>query len=613
MKTKILSKSNNKFIVDLSDESYLFIEKLVLVGKQAAINDAMHGLKLRYELHQKSGIITSKKEIFNFAQDTQFKTAENTYTINEFISDSNNSKYQKIFLIFEYTSDNEGVELEITYSRTNYIDIQNPWENFKIHLEEPFNSKILFSAPFGQGKTTFLNKFFDDNKDAYEVFHIYPVNYSVAHNEDIFQYIKVELLLQLLEKEVVFDKEEFSKNLTGFEFAKEHIDEILMPFLHLIPKVGSSIYNVITPLNKLRKQFLDFHEEAQITDKKSSEYFIKEYYEKEGSLFENNFFTQLIRQLVEQLKQPQKRTVLIVDDIDRMDPEHIFRILNVFAAHFDSEYKDEEGSNKFGFDIVILVCDYSNLRHIFRHKYGPHTDFKGYIDKFSSRGIFNYNNSDAVVEKLKGLIIDKRTNIYFHSIELLKTIINDLIRTDNLSLREIIKLEKEDFSYIISKQRRKGIMTSNLSQNNDFYATNSLMHIDIFNYFHFLAKLTDIDTLIDKFIICKQKVSKSEVFINSIYHRLGLDVLIAAKFNDRAIEGIHSFEFDNGTKIHFSYSVSENTSYEVTYKIEGKSIKFYNKDYKSIEYEINTKDFYTLVIAAAKKYKEVGGLYGFER
>ena len=42
----------------------------------------------------------------------------------------------------------------------------------------------------------------------------------------------------------------------------------------------------------------------------------------------------------------KKKNVLVIDDLDRIDPEHIFRILNILSVHnnhFDSE-------NKFSFD-----------------------------------------------------------------------------------------------------------------------------------------------------------------------------------------------------------------------------------------------------------------------
>jgi hypothetical protein len=83
-----------------------------------------------------------------------------------------------------------------------------------------------------------------------------------------------------------------------------------------------------------------------------------------------------------------KKSVLIIDDLDRLDPEHIFRILNIFSA-FQDQHKE---TNKFGFDKVILVFDVENVRSIFRHKYGSGADFSGYLDKFYSQEIFWFDN-----------------------------------------------------------------------------------------------------------------------------------------------------------------------------------------------------------------------------
>lgn len=65
--------------------------------------------------------------------------------------------------------------------------------------------------------------------------------------------------------------------------------------------------------------------------------------------------------------------MLVVEDLDRIDPAHLFRILNVFSAHIDYCYKygnkaeDSIAGNKFGLDNIVLVCDFSNIRKLFRH------------------------------------------------------------------------------------------------------------------------------------------------------------------------------------------------------------------------------------------------------
>lgn len=53
-----------------------------------------------------------------------------------------------------------------------------------------------------------------------------------------------------------------------------------------------------------------------------------------------------------------------------MDPEHIFRILNVFSAHFGDDLDADFSHNKFGFDKVLLLCDYDNIKNIYHHFYG---------------------------------------------------------------------------------------------------------------------------------------------------------------------------------------------------------------------------------------------------
>ena len=77
-------------------------------------------------------------------------------------------------------------------------------------------------------------------------------------------------------------------------------------------------------------------------------------------------------------------TVLLIDDLDRLDPEHVFRLFNIFSAHYD----DVTESNKFGFDKIIFVCDINNIQQMFNHRYGINVEFNGYIDKFYSSEIF---------------------------------------------------------------------------------------------------------------------------------------------------------------------------------------------------------------------------------
>ncbi|MBE9488477.1 MAG: hypothetical protein IMY73_04760 [Bacteroidetes bacterium] len=59
-------------------------------------------------------------------------------------------------------------------------------------------SRTILSAHFGDGKTCFLNDFKTKYKEERTFITIHPVNYQVVNNKDIFEYIKRDILIQLL-------------------------------------------------------------------------------------------------------------------------------------------------------------------------------------------------------------------------------------------------------------------------------------------------------------------------------------------------------------------------------------------------------------------------------
>ena len=356
----------------------------------------------------------------------------------------NEQQIQYDFIKFSIIDDEKkeiDYEVDVHFENEIFDSSLSESLNFEDFYNIKNNTKILFSAPFGQGKTTYLKYFFDGKRDSVELFRLFPVNYSVSHNEDIFQYIKCEILLQLLEMEnIKFDKEKLSHLYTLPEFAKKNVHRILAPFIQLIPKVGGDLYKIYEKLYKLGTEYFEYHDATQVDDVKKAQIFIEKIIDKEGSIFEDNFFSQLIRQLILEIKEAGKEAVLVIDDMDRIDPDHIFRILNVFAAHFDSNDKEQEGlPNKFGFDKIILVCDYHNLLKIFKHRYGRDTDYGGYINKFYSKSPFFFNNNKVISNFINS--IPNRFSGFDAHVLILKIILTDLNFVNQVSLREILKLK----------------------------------------------------------------------------------------------------------------------------------------------------------------------------
>jgi hypothetical protein len=156
-----------------------------------------------------------------------------------------------------------------------------------------------------------------------------------------------------------------------------------------ISKLGRPLSDIL----KLDKQFQEFKSEYQKGDFAKIETFMESVTSKEPDALSYILSNKI------QIEKTEKKSVLILDDLDRMDPEHIFRILNVFSA-----FHEQDDGNKFGFDKVILVGHTKNIENIFHHFYGKDTDFWGYVDKFYSNSIYEFSYSEILSGEIKKLI-----------------------------------------------------------------------------------------------------------------------------------------------------------------------------------------------------------------
>ena len=76
-------------------------------------------------------------------------------------------------------------------------------------------SRIIFSAKFGDGKSYFLNEFmkiYDEKVNDYYFITLHPVNYVVEENRDVIEYIKRDILFQLIKDNRIYGfKEGYGK------------------------------------------------------------------------------------------------------------------------------------------------------------------------------------------------------------------------------------------------------------------------------------------------------------------------------------------------------------------------------------------------------------------
>ena len=280
------------------------------------------------------------------------------------------------------------------------IKIEGLFPKFESHLKIENNTRILFSGKFGIGKTYFLNDFFENKKEDYEAFHLFPVNYQITSNENIIEFLKYDILAELLKKNKNIIQKNDYDNLIDFQrlfhlWGRDNFVETFKTGVSLIPKLGRPLKDVI----ELTENFWNFKKEMEAGEQGLVDNFLKEI--KKKNISETDPISELLKQKIEEQKN-KKQSVLILDDLERIDPEHIFRIINIFLAHFDSH--NNELSNKFGFDKIILVADVQNLKSIFHYKYGKQTDFNGYFDKFFSIEVFQFKNEEIITKVIDQII-----------------------------------------------------------------------------------------------------------------------------------------------------------------------------------------------------------------
>ncbi|QIP15713.1 hypothetical protein G8759_25300 [Spirosoma aureum] len=333
-----------------------------------------------------------------------------------------------------------------------------PSAAFDIHFSNPSNKRILFSGKFGSGKTYFLKEYFEAKKDQLNTFWLSPVKYSVGLNEDIFEYIKFDLALKLIGMPEFAPslKSRFGEDLYMYQFLSNQPQAAIDTLLLLIETMakgtidGESIeakgLSIVAGAKSVAIGLMDYYQKYKnfknSIDKASETHsdLFKRYLEdsvlKKGSIFENDLITQTIKSAIEICKQQgKKENVLIIDDFDRLDPEHVFRILNILSVHNDMFDED----NKFGFDKIIIVCDYDNIAKIYAYKYGSETSFSGYISKFFSTEVFHFNNKLAIQQfcrlDLGGVIPDKDSQ------DVLGMLLAYFVEKNILTMREIIKVK----------------------------------------------------------------------------------------------------------------------------------------------------------------------------
>ena len=317
------------------------------------------------------------------------------------------------------------------------VNISGKLNDFAQYLET--TDRIILSAKFGDGKTYLLNELRKDEamQNKYEFFTIYPVNYSVAKNEDVFEYIKRDIIVQLHERKLLENIDLnalFASVLISDDFTS--VVSFLLSFVSM-----GEFYN------KVYHKFLEIKNKYD-EKKHTADKYLSKFANTAGCIYEEDGYTTLIRMAIEWISQDHslngeerkaKKPVLIIEDLDRLDPKHLFRILNVVSAHIDDSDRPDIVGNKFGFSNIVLVMDYDVTKHIFHHFYGEQACYEGYMSKFLSREPFRYSIKSIMIRDFEAQLGEK---LGIH--ELLPYLKHFREKLAGSSLRDLYKLTQFD-------------------------------------------------------------------------------------------------------------------------------------------------------------------------
>jgi hypothetical protein len=496
------------------------------------------------------------------------------------------------------------------------IPIENQLLVFKEHLDDTHNERIIFSGIFGIGKSYFLEKYFEKNRDRYLAINLAPVNYSISNNEDIFRLIKYDILYELIVKhELELETEVISRHIAYGTILSSNADSILGDLLNVAPLLNKNLggneellnpapfvkflKKIIPQIEKIEEQRKDANLNQRVLE------YIKDL--EQSALFESDFITGFIINSLEKLSPKNvKQKVLIIDDLDRIDPEHIFRLFNIFSSHLS--YRKSTG-NKFGFDKVIFVCDIENIRNIFSARYGASTDFSGYIDKFYSTDIFYFDNSEevaAITNNIIGSINFGEDNYLRECLRnnesgLLRFLLKRLLYSGSLNMRRVTHIYNN--SYIL---KAKSIELRGSKQSIENWRLPAIIALEILVWIY--GETASLEKALNKVILFEKSRSQELSRDLSRRERLAehfIPIIDASNHNfdvryngDNSTEENLSFEFE-GRKVLYRLNHFGNFRDNEYYYAE---IRSRPEDNKSII----SDNFFEIVISALDVLKASG-------
>ena len=202
------------------------------------------------------------------------------------------------------------------------IDITYELKDFYHHLNEATIDRTIFSARFGDGKTEFLKQFKEKYQNEYDFYTLYPVNYQIAPNEQIMEYIKRDLLFQLILNNKIEQGIEIPDSIAFQWYLCNNSFDIIRECMKFAPSLIGTMaqYQMVLEgvtvlaeaIIKQYQKFKDYEKEFNNDESKKALNFVGKFNNEVGGIYELDPISWLIAKSITDEKG--KKSVLIIED-----------------------------------------------------------------------------------------------------------------------------------------------------------------------------------------------------------------------------------------------------------------------------------------------------------
>lgn len=159
----------------------------------------------------------------------------------------------------------------------NIIPVDDAMKLFENHLLS--HDRVILSAKFGDGKSFFLNEFKkrikSDPNSNFEFITLYPVNYQVLENKDVFELIKHDVLLQILLLGFIDKNYTVTDEMAFAFYMQTHFCSVAETFFSMLSSIGYDeqitlpllgCFKIVEWLKKLKEKVNDYKRKVDQTE-----------------------------------------------------------------------------------------------------------------------------------------------------------------------------------------------------------------------------------------------------------------------------------------------------------------------------------------------------------